>query len=393
MARQLDDFITGYLEYTKDLESPTSYNLWSSISCVAAALQRKVYLRWGLSCIYPNMFIVLIGPSGKCRKGDAMGAAIDIVKSVGIKIVAESITREALIRDIQESVATYNDPDTGTIRFHCSLTAFNEELSVFLGQGDIKFLADLTDWYNSKDDWTYRTKGSGTDKIQGICFNLLGATAPDWLVSILPQEAIGGGFTSRVIFVVEDTKRAIVPRPFMPDTKLKQALVNDLEKIHIMAGEMRMEENALEMYMDWYVKQSTQPVMKDTKFAGYNERRATHLRKLSMVCAASKRSVRVITLKDVERALTILEAAEAKMEKTFKGLGKSRYSEQTMQVFDFILASGTVNKSTILRKFYLDVDDYTCDIILKTLMSMHVVKVKTLHASGDVTYEAIGGSM
>jgi len=390
MSRQLDDFITGYLEYTQNLESPVSYNLWCGISCIAAALQRKVYLRWGISTLYPNMYIVLIGPSGRCRKGEAMGAATDIVKSVGIKIVAESITREALIRDIQESISSYNDPDTGNIKFHCSLTAFNEELAVFLGQGDVKFLADLTDWYNSKDDWTYRTKGSGTDKIQGICFNLLGATAPDWLISILPQEAIGGGFTSRIIFVVEENKRAVVARPYVPDDKLRDALISDLEKIYIMAGEIKMDGDALGMYTDWYINQSKEPALKDIRFAGYNERRATHLRKLSMICAASKRNARVIVLKDIERALTILESAEKRMEKVFKGLGRSRYSELTMIVFEYIVKEKEVNRSRILRQFYLDVDDYTCDIITKTLLAMRVIEIKTIYANGDVCYKALG---
>jgi len=393
MSRQLDDFITGYLEYTQNLESPVSYNLWCGISCIAAALQRKVYLRWGISSIYPNMYIVLIGPSGRCRKGEAMGAAADLVKSVGIRIVAESITREALIRDIKESLSSYNDPDTGAVKVHCSLTAFNEELSVFLGQGDVKFLADLTDWYNSKDFWTYRTKGSGTDEIQGICFNMLGATAPDWLISILPQEAIGGGFTSRIIFIVEENKRAIVAAPFIPDAKLKSALLSDLEKIHIMAGEMKMDDEALELYMNWYIKESEKPALKDSRFAGYNERRATHLRKLSMICAASKRNARVIVLKDVERAMTILESAEQRMEKVFKGLGRSRYSELTMLVFEYIVREKEVNRSQILRQFYLDVDDYTCDIVTKTLLAMRVIEIETLYANGDIRYKAVGGSI
>lgn len=386
MARQLDDFITGYLEYTKDIESPTSYNLWCGLSAVAAALQRKVYLRWGMSTIYPNIYAVLIGPSGRCRKGEAMGVAVDIIKNVGIKMVAESITREALIKDIRESIASYNDPDGG-IKFHCSLTVFSEELAVFLGQGDIKFLADLTDWYNSKDEWTYRTKGQGTDKIQGICFNLLGATAPDWLISILPQEARGGGFTARIIFVVEENKRAVVAAPFLPDAKLRQALINDLEQIHIMCGEMKFDPEALKLYMDWYIRESENSSMKDGKFASYNERRATHMRKLSMICAASRGNGRIITPKDFERAGTILSSAEVKMEKAFKGLGRAKYSELTMVVLEFLIAQGRpVWRSEVLRKFHMDIDDYTLDIITKTLSAMKVIQVAHDTTKSDQCY-------
>lgn len=375
MARQLEDFLTGYLEYCKGTEPPINYHLWCAISAIAAALQRKAYINWGVETILPNMYIVLIGPSGN-RKGVAMGILQDIIREVGIRSTAESITREALIRDLRDSVNKFDDPDGG-IKFHCSLTAFSEELSIFLGQNDVKFLADLTDWYNCKPEWTYRTKGQGTDKIQGICFNLLGATAPDWLVSILPREAIGGGFTARIIFVVEEQKAEIVPLPKEPDLKLRTALIKDLEQIHLVCGEYRFTPEAISLYKGWYEQSANGSYgIKDPKFAAYNERRATHIKKLGMIMSASRGSDRKITLKDLERAVGILEKTEIKMPRVFRSLGKSRYSEVTMQVFDYIVLKKQVSASEILNKFYLDVDDYTLDVVSKTLQAMKVIDVK-----------------
>ena len=104
----------------------------------------------------------------------------DIMKELNIPMTSESLTREALIRMMKDSSQSYQEPGGG-IKFHCSVTCMSEELSVFLGQNNIAFLSNLTNWYDSSDDWTYETKGAGTDHIQGVCFNLLGATAPDWL--------------------------------------------------------------------------------------------------------------------------------------------------------------------------------------------------------------------
>ena len=58
----------------------------------------------GFETIYPNMYIILIGPSGRCRKGTAMRMGFEILKNVGVKVVSESITREALIRQMKTSV-------------------------------------------------------------------------------------------------------------------------------------------------------------------------------------------------------------------------------------------------------------------------------------------------
>lgn len=392
MARVLEDFITAYLRYTEGTEPPTNYHLWGAISAIASSLERKVYMRWGTEVIFPNQYIILIGASGRCRKGVAFAIVQDLVKSVGVVASAESITREALIRDIKEALDNFTDPDGGTI-FHCSLCSYQEELSIFLGQADVRFLADLTDWYNCKPDWTYRTKNMGTDKIQNLCFNLLGGTAPDWLVSIIPQEAIGGGFTARCVFIVEEEKKHLVARPKPPDMELRKQLINDLEQIHIMAGEVKFTPEAEDMYVDWYEHKASKTGVQDPKFESYNERRATHIKKLCMAMSASRGSDRLITPHDFTRALAILENAEKKMSRVFSGLGEARYSKSTAIILEFIMKSpgGMCKASDILQKFHRDVDAYTLDIIGRTLTGMKVVSTAMPNGSNDLIFKYIGG--
>jgi len=396
-SRELEDWISAYLKYTENTEPPISYHTWTAVSMIAGALQRKVYLRWGFDTIYPNMYVVLIGPSGRARKGTAMNIGKDILKDIGISMTSESITREALIRDMKEAISNFTDATTGKIRYHCSFTALSEELSVFLGQNDIRFLADLTDWYDSRDSWTYRTKGSGTDKIEGVCFNILGATAPDWLQSILPQEAVGGGFTSRIIFVVEETKGKTVPEPIYSDTEhdLRQKLRRDLEKIATLTGEITFEAQAKDAYIAWYEAHEEaiakgKPPIEDTRFAGYLDRRATHLRKLAMVMSASRGTDRLITLPDIERADKVLKQAEAKMHKTFGGLGSSPYSAITDKVINYVKNKHEVKRSEVLRQFYRDLDPSILDVIEATMSQMKIVKVIRDMQNHDTTYEYKG---
>jgi hypothetical protein len=385
VARVLEDFITAYLKYTEGTEPPTNFHLWCGISAISAALQRKTYMTWGVETVYPNQYIILIGASGKCRKGVAFGIVQDLVREVGIRATAESITREALIRDIKDSLTNFNDPDRG-VKFHSSLCSYQEELSIFLGQADVKFLADLTDWYNCKPKWTYRTKNMGTDEIQGICFNLLGGTAPDWLVSIIPAEAIGGGFTARCIFVVEEEKKCLVPRPKPGNERLRAALIKDLEQIHLICGEMQFTPDAEDMYADWYEFKAPHSEIKDPKFASYNERRATHVKKLAMAMSASRGDDRKITAHDFTRALLVLEKTEVKMPRVFRTLGDARYSKSTMLVLDFIIKHRRVGASQILQKFYMDVDSYALDIIGKTLMAMKVITTEFDKDAKEIIY-------
>jgi len=392
MSRMLANWLDSYVEYTKETEPPASYHLWVGTSIIAGALQRRVVLDWGFERIYPNMYIILVGPSGRARKGVALGIGKDLLKDVGVSLTAEAPTRESLIRRMKDKTITFTTP-TGRIVFHCSMTCFSEELSVFLGQNDIRFLSNLTDWYDSKDDWTYDTKNQGIDHLQGLCFNLLGATAPDWFQSILPTEAIGGGFTSRIIFVVEERKGKTVPEDITPPKKLRDALVHDLERMTTLSGQFSFDPTARRMYTDWYSAEDEKlnrgilPV-KDNRLSAYCERRATHLRKLMMVLSIARDDELVITADDVTRAAKQLVAAEANMHKTFSGFGSSPISGSTDRIITYIKNLGEVPRSVLMRTFYRDIDADTLDNIERTLHAMNRISIQNL-SSGEKLYKWI----
>lgn len=383
MARELSNWLDFYLEYTANTESPTSYHTWCGLSVIAGALQRKVYLKWGLGqVIYPNLYVVLIGPSGKTRKGVALGIAKDLLKQVpGITVAPESSSgKQSTILVMKRAGMDFIDPNDGRTKRHCSVTAFSEELSVFLGQGDIAYLSSLTDWYDSKDDWEYETVGRGKDSIKGVCLNLVGGTAPDWIQSMIPHEAVGGGFTSRVIFIVEEAKGKIVPEPVLTEREeiLQGALIRDLERISKLVGEITMSPGAKDAYVKWYIKQSENPTpaVDDPRFAGYNERRATHIKKLMLVCSVARDDLLYILEEDFHRSLQLLEGAERKMARTFGGFGKSRTSDATEVIKEYIEKVGITTRKQILQRFYRDVDAFTLSSVEDTLRQMGFMHVE-----------------
>lgn len=353
----------------------------------------------GFEQIYPNMYVMLVGPSGRTRKGVALNIAKSILQQVpGVSVAPESSSgREALILAMKRAMANFQDARDGRIKFHCSLTAFSEELSVFLGQGDIKYLANLTDWYDSKDNWEYETVGRGKDSLQGLCFNLAGGTAPDWIQSMLPQEAIGGGFTARVLFIVEDRKRQTVPEHILTeeDMAMQRALVRDLERIGQLSGEFIFSPDGKDAYTSWYAEQDAllargEPAIEDPRFAAYCERRATHLRKLMMLFSVSRGDELVLEVVDFQRAIKTLKHAERNMHKTFGGLGKARYSDSTEQVINYIKTMGITTRGALLAKFYRDIDAPTLRVIEESMTQMGIVKIRLLPDKAEKVYEWVG---
>lgn len=398
MSRELEDFLSGYLTYVQNTEPPVTYHTWCGLSLIAGALQRKVHTIWGFERIYPNLFVILVGQSGRTRKGVAIGLAKNLLSKIStVSVAPEASNREVIVSAMKRALLNYQDPDDGIIKIHCSLTAFSEELAVFLGQGDIKLLANLTDWYDSKDDWVYETIGRGRDALQGLCFNLMGATAPDWLQSMLPQEAVGGGFTSRVIFVTEDRKGKTVAEHIktLEEEELEKALIRDLERINQLSGQFIVLEDARKTYNEWYEAEDAkldkgEAAVEDPRFLGYCERRATHLRKLMMLMSASRSDEMRIEAQDFDRALATLKMTERKMHKTFGGLGKAPNSDVTEKVIDYIRNVKTTTRSILLSRFYRDMDSNALKGIEEVIEQMRVVKIYLQPDTGEKVYKWVG---
>ena len=386
MARALKDWIDSYLDFVDNSEPPQMFKLWCAISLIASALERKCFLSWGTLTFYPNMYVVLVAPSGKARKGTAMSPALKMLEEINVKLAAEAITSEALIQTLAES-ADSTPNDDGTLDNHCSLTVWSPELTVFLGHQNFQLMSDLTDWYDCRSSWTYRTKNQGTDIIKGVWVNLLGATTPDLIRSALPMDAIGGGLTSRMIFVYEPRRGKIVPTPFLSneDKALRVQLMNDLADIRMMKGMFKVTKEFVELWIDWYSAQEDNPPFKDNRFDGYIERRPNHVMKLAMVCSASRSESMVISDKDLTRAINILTETEKKMPFTFSGMGRSNASDIVASIMSEIASRGEkgIPLKELMQLYYRDADGVLMDKILSQLTIMgfatRVVRTDGIH--------------
>jgi hypothetical protein len=373
-GRSLPDWITGFLKYKENSESPRSYLMWSACSTIAAALQRKCYMKWDAE-IYPNMYVILVGPSG-CRKSDGIKLARSLAEKLNIPILGEKNTTEAVIQTMSRATTAQQ----GTrITMHSSMSCFVEEFSIFMNR-DTNSIGPFTNWYDCPNEWRYHTKHQGDDTIVGVYVNVLGATAPQWLPGIFSMEAIRGGFTSRCIFVVEEKKFQTVADPTInkPDKQLFAQLSRDLERIQSMAGEFRFDEDAHREYVEWYEREDKKlsqgkPNLMDENFQGYNTRRGTHVKKLCIVMSTSRSDDYTIRVKDFRRALTSIETAEKKMPLVFAEIGEGRYSSVLSRIKNYIEQYRTVTRSEILNYFERNLDTQSYENIMKMLTNQKVV--------------------
>lgn len=357
-TRHVPDWLDGFLKYTDNSEPPSTFRLWTGISTIASMLKRKCLIQWGPIRFYPNLYIILVSPPGQARKGTAMSFGIDFSIRSGIKMCADSTTKEALVREIAEAASTDIQED-GTMRFHSSYTIVSPELTSLLGNGDPQMISWITDWFDCGKGpdgiWEYTTKHQGKDRVSGIWINLLGATTPD-LIGKIP-DIIGSGLSSRIIFIYEQKQEKICPIPFLSKEQevLKESLYNDLEQIQLLQGEFKVTQNFIDYWVEWYTDQSTNPPFHDKRLARYCTRRGTHIMKLCMVCSASRDNEMVINSDDLKRAISFLEQVETKMPYTFGSMGESPIAKTLNNMMMDIGTYGTISQKELLQRHYYDI--------------------------------------
>jgi len=387
MSRELDDWIATYMSYTKNTEPPYLFRKWMAVSTIASALQRKCFLPWGSLTFYPNMYIILVAPSGKARKGTAMNPALEIQREVtGIKLAAEAITREALIRELSNANENEINPTTGEMVFHSSLTVHSQELTVFLGYRNLSLMSDLADWYDCRSEWTYRTKHQGTDNITGVWLNLVGATTPELIRSSMSLDAIGLGLTARMVFVYEPKRARPVPDPFLSKEELEMRvkLIEDLERIWYLQGHFTVTDEFVSFWAQWYVAQDENPPFKDHRFNGYFERRPAQAMKLAIIHNAARTDSMVIGLDDLQAGIKLLEDTELKMPNTFRGVGKSSQADLVSRVMVELGQKHEMTFSELMTIFYSDSSEWDMENVLKSLEAMKFLERHV--PSGKIIY-------
>jgi hypothetical protein len=282
-------------------------------------------------------------------KSTTATVAMKLLRRVpGIHFGPDVVTWQALVSAFAESTEMFqlgNDYYTMS-----AITIESSEFGNLLNPAD-KEMVDLlvTLWDGKEGSFQKRTKMSGDDQIQNPWINIIACTTPSWIAGNFPEYMIGGGFTSRCVFVYAEEKRQYVAYPglHVPKDlhKIEDALVQDLEHIALnIAGEYKLDASAVQWGQEWYEEHYTHRPenLTDERFGGYIARKQTHIHKLAMVLAASRHNNLVLTAKDLQIAAAMVTDLEQEMPLVFARIGRPDVSLQMERFVDFIRKRGRV---------------------------------------------------
>lgn len=341
-----ESWLKSYMEYTANQESPKAFHQWVGMAVLSSVIRRNIVIPRVMYYTYPNLFVILVAGSAKCRKSVALGLGEGILRSVENPpmIFSQKITPEALIGSLQECIDKETKVSYGLI--------LASELSVFLGADAIKsgMIPILTDLYDSKDHWEYKTRMRGRETLPKVTISMLGASTMDWIKTSIPIEAIGGGFTSRVIFIFEDapSKLILFSDGKIDNIELRRDLVHDLNEISKLKGSITFTKEAKDLSLEWYEQESVQ--IRDPKVDGYFGRKHDTMFKVATILCVAEKDSLIVEKQHIERALKMLEKNEKLLTPTLEAVASSVGGENTNKILQIIKKFSPISHSELLKK-------------------------------------------
>jgi hypothetical protein len=334
-------WIHEYIEWTRKTEPPTVFHFFVACVTIGAALARNVFFDKGAYQVFPNLCVMIIAPTGRCRKTSACNIGTGLYTKVGGTIIADKATPEALVDALKDSANA-----TGLI--------YAPELAVFLGkqkyqEGMIPLLTSLLD---CPKEWTSKTLGRGETTLTNVALSALMCSTIDWLQTDVPKAVFGGGFMSRFLFVVQESTSRSFPLPPPLDPEVRKKLTTQLGNFRLKKGGFTLTEAAYTWYVRWY---NTRPSLQgDKQYAGYYERKPDHIIRLAMVMhIASHPTAKQFSLDvpDLIHADKVLSWMENWLPSTFDEMTANSVGEDQSRILRHLkVAGGTVEHSILLRK-------------------------------------------
>ena len=390
-TRQLANWIRGYMEYTRATESPEAYHFWTAATILGAATARQVSLDFNYFTIYPNFYTILVGPSG-VRKSAAAGIGIKLAEAAGIKKFSDKITGAALIKDLAECTVKRI---TGNVVQLCSpMLIYASELGVFMGPDAYSsgVVADLTDLYDCPKKWEKKTISRGAEEIIAPYVSLFAATTPTSLKACIPPDAVGQGFTSRIIFVWAAQRKQRVPFPqFDAGTKMLEVnLVKDLQHISELRGMFTFTTAGFETYRNHYLaRPDPEEEFEDERLRGYASRKDMHLLKLAMALSVADRDDLTISEKEIEAAIEAFKWLDEGLANVFAGQGSSAQSLDTVRIYEQIQKAsrggGKISFGELVKRNYNYMSRDAIYAVLITLIDSNAIKEEQKNLGGTLT--------
>lgn len=345
-----DGLLQRYVHLTREFEAPASYHVFSLLAAVSASVARRVVIGRGGFRLWPNLYVLLHGPSG-IGKSIAAGHAIQLVEACShseLRLYPEDLTGEGLSRIMYDQTVN-NVPCVGLV--------YADEFGDLLGGQQYKeeFAKRLTRLYASPDKFGIGRSSDGERWVKQVYLVILGCSQEDWLRT-LPISALTGGMFGRFLTIPETSRRH---RRFEPAVntdagmEIGEELFTRLGEIQPGLNVASLTKEAYEYGREWY------EAGEDARWAGYDpivkpflERRLDHAIKLAYLweLIEGNEGPYEIGLNAIKHGLEFVEWVTPRIQTAFLSMHEGKSGELNRMIMDIVRTRNGEVEERIVRQ-------------------------------------------
>lgn len=376
-----DSFIGQYMEYMSVVETASAYDFWCAMWGIGVECGRDVFVDRPNSPVYLNWYVILAAESGTTRKSTAVSSITRLISSDRQLLLTGKTSPEALEYLLHRESREHS---------RAAITFSISELVTILGrEGYMSTMPGLlTDLYDSPAKRiSPGTLKSGELQQENVYVNFLSASTPAWLVTAINPTVIEGGFTSRVIFVVEDDRKASIAWPTVRDADATDRLRGLLRRTGEEGrsfGTIAISEGGLRKFTKWYNSRSNH---NDPFQSSFEAREDDHVLRAA-ACLCINDGILEIQTTHVTTAIRVIMECKRRANQLFGGdfSQTARLAEAVTRVREILLASGTdaIQHSVLQRKVSHKLDAKELKVLLSVMHESGMIQIFDIKAGGKM---------
>lgn len=300
-----NSFLSKYLEYCENLETPKSFDFWSGIWILSMLCNRQVKILRPNAPLFPNFYITFIADSGICRKSTAVSLAKTILSKIidnsdKITIVDSKSSEAKFVYELTKSSKTQNS---------CILGINSSEFITFFKNKTV--IESFIDFYDCPERRIgYGTFQNGDIELRNVFVSCLAGSTPNYYFKAISKEEIEGGFTSRSIIIKEEKGK----KKIAWGTECRYDGVIDAGKklrkfLHKCSNSAVLSPDAIRRYTSWYTKRR---LSNDIYTKSFESREQDFVLKLACILSINSQNLDkkgniLINSEEIDQAIKIIK--------------------------------------------------------------------------------------
>jgi hypothetical protein len=371
-------FLKTYCAYASEItDAPVEFHLAVALSTMSAVLGNQVYITaWGQQ-LYPNIWSILLAPSGFYRKSTAMKIGLNMLAEANPEnLLPNDFTKEKLI----ENLSAHSQGVVPVWEFGALLSNIGKDYN----SGLKEFLTEIYD----ASFYSRQTKG-GSQKIEKPAVSILAGSTIDWVVDRITSGDLRSGWLCRFLYWPATQKNGWKGMNIKHDMEMKEQLQRFLAELSYANGEVEMSPQITEAYNEWLRGHESE--VNDQKLPadlqGFYTRIATYVLKFAILYQLSINLTTIITTEALGYAIRLAEYLKVNLIGLIQDdMVTTRDGKELNQLLSIIRTNPGIDRSTLLRKSHLTARKM--DDLINTLVQREDVNIEanTCNKNGKNMY-------